>query len=111
MDILFLTDKLAKEFNTQKLLIRRRGDLRAKLITRRLRALRSATVLEDLRHAPGRWHELGEDRAKTFAVDLDGPYRLIFAPAIEPPPTKPDGGLDWAQITAVRILGVENYHD
>jgi len=111
MDIIFITDKLAKEFNNQKLLVRRRGPERAKLIARRMRALRSVVVLEDLRHAPGRWHELGENRAETFAADLDGPYRLIFESADEPLPKKDDGGLDWTQITRVRILGVENYHD
>jgi hypothetical protein len=36
--------------------------------------------------------------------------RLIFAPAHEPVPRKPDGGLDWTQVTAVCILDVEDYH-
>jgi proteic killer suppression protein len=50
------------------------------------------------------------DHAGQLALDLDHPYRLIFEPADEPIPTKSDGGLDWNQVTAVRIIGVENYH-
>lgn len=111
MDVLFITNKLSKELNTQNLLVRRHGDRRAKIIGRRLQALRAAIVLEDLRHAPGRLHELTEDRAETFAMDLDHPYRLIFATANNPIPRKEDGGLEWNGITAVRILEVENYHD
>ena len=56
MDVLFVTNKLEKEFNTQKLLIRRHGDRRAKIIGRRLQALRAANVLEDLRNMPGHLH-------------------------------------------------------
>ena len=37
-------------------------------------------------------------------------YRLLFEPAHDPLPRKPDGGLDWAGVTAIRILGVEDYH-
>ncbi len=60
---------------------------------------------------PGRLHELTGDRAETFALDLDQPYRLIFETANNPIPRKEDGGLEWRSITAVRILEVENYHD
>ena len=111
MDVLFVTNKLEKEFNTQKLLIKRHGDRRAKIIGRRLQALRAANVLEDLRNMPGHLHELSENRAETFAIDLDQPYRLIFETANDPIPRKEDGGLEWSSITAVRILEVENYHD
>lgn len=51
------------------------------------------------------------DRALQLSLDLDHPYRLIFEPANEPIPTKPDGGLDWNKVTAVRILGVEDTHE
>lgn len=43
-------------------------------------------------------------------MDLVGGDRLIFEPADDPVPRKPDGGLDWRLVTAVRILGVEDYH-
>ncbi len=64
-----------------------------------------------MRNLPGRCHELVQDRAGQLSLDLDHPYRLIFAPANEPLPTKPDGGIDWTQVTAVNILGVEDTHE
>jgi plasmid maintenance system killer protein len=82
------------------------------LIRRRLDELRAAEVLEDLRNLPGpRCHELRGDRAGQISVDLDHPYRLIFEPADDPVPRKPDGGLDWRSVTAVRILEVTDTHD
>ena len=63
-----------------------------------------------MRLLPGRCHELTGDRAGQLALDLDHPYRLIFMPFHDPIPTKADGGLDWTAVTAVVIVGVEDYH-
>jgi proteic killer suppression protein len=57
-----------------------------------------------------RCHELAGDRKGQLAVDLKHPYRLVFRPANNPVPLKPDGGLDWAKVTAVTILEVVDYH-
>lgn len=111
MDIQFKTEKLAKECNTAKQLVRAHGDVRAKLIRRRLDALRAAVVLDDLRNTPGRLHELKGDRKGQFSFDLDGPYRLLFTPNHNPVPARPEGGIDWTRITAVMILGVEDTHE
>ncbi|MFM7407647.1 MAG: type II toxin-antitoxin system RelE/ParE family toxin [Cuspidothrix sp.] len=111
MDIVFENSKFEEECNNQRLLVKNHGADRAKRIRKRLDHLRYyANVLEDMRNLPGRCHELLHDRAAQLALDLDHPYRLIFEPADEPIPTKSDGGLDWNQVTAVRIIGVENYH-
>lgn len=60
---------------------------------------------------PGRCHELTEgQRSGQLSVDLDHPYRLIFVPNHDPVPKQPDGGLDWSQVTAIKILGVEDTH-
>ena len=91
--------------------MRKHGPIRAKKIRQRLDDLRAAQVLEDLRHAPGRCHELKGDRAWQLSLDLDHPYRLIFEPANNPIPTKEDGGLDWTGVTAVIIIGVEDTHE
>jgi len=64
-----------------------------------------------MRNLPGRCHELLHDRALQLSIDLDHPYRLIFEPADEPIPTKPDGGIDWNKVTALRILGIEDTHE
>lgn len=98
------------EFNTQKLLVRRHGADRARRIRRRLDDLRAVSSLEEMRHLPGRCHELKGNRAGQLSLDLDHPYRLIFEPAHEPMPRKADGGLDWSATTAVIIIGVEDTH-
>jgi proteic killer suppression protein len=108
---MFSASKLQKECNDTKLRVRRYGPRRAELIRRRLDELRAADVLEDIRHLPGpRCHELKADRDGQLSVDLDHPYRLIFEPANDPIPCKLDGGLDWSQVTAVRILEVTDTH-
>ncbi|MCG6138710.1 MAG: killer suppression protein [Nostoc sp. LLA-1] len=111
MDIVFNNRKFEKECNNQRLLEKNHGADRANRIRRRLDDLRAVNVLEDMRNLPGRCHELVQDRAGQLSLDLDHPYRLIFEPADEPIPTKPDGGIDWNKVTAVRILGVENTHE
>lgn len=112
MDILFESTKLRKQFNEQQLSVKRYGPRRAQLIRRRLDQLRAAVNLEIIRHLPQmRCHELKGNRAGHLSVDLDHPFRLIFKPANEPVPRKPDGGLDWKKITAITILGVEDTHD
>ena len=79
---------------------------------RRLDELDAAESLEVMRKFPqARCHELKGDRKGQLSVDLDQPYRLIFEPANEPIPRKPDGGLDWTKVNAIRILEVGvDYH-
>lgn len=111
MDIVFKNKKFEKECNNQKLLQKQHGQIRAKRIRRRLDDLRAADVLEDMRNLPGRCHELIGDRAGQLSLDLDHPYRLIFEPADNPIPLKPDGGIDWKKVTAIKIIGVEDTHE
>jgi len=99
------------DWNETKRLVRQYNTQRAKLIHRRLDDLRAADCLEVVRHLPGRCHELKGDRGGQLSFDLDGPYRLLFKPAHEPPPLKPEGGLDWRRVTAIKIIGVVNTHD
>jgi len=86
------------------------GPERARRLKRRLDDLRAAPNLETMRQLPGRCHELTGDRKGQITIDLDGPYRLIFEPAENPPPIKEAGGLDWEKVTAVLILAVEDTH-
>jgi plasmid maintenance system killer protein len=111
MDIIFKSRALGQECCRHDLLVKRHGSHRAKLIRRRLDDLRAAANLLVMRALPGRCHELKGNRAGQLSIDLDGPYRLIFRVKNDPIPTKPDGGLDWAQITAIEILGAEDTHE
>jgi len=110
MDICFLDNRLRRDCNDSQRLKARYGADMAKVISRRLDDLRAARTLEDMRHLPGRCHELGSNRAGQLSLDLRGPHRLLFAPAHGPAPTKTDGGLDWTQVTAVEVMGVEDTH-
>jgi plasmid maintenance system killer protein len=111
MEILFPIGEDPDDWNDMRRLTRRHNTQRAKLIRRRLDDLRAADTLQVMRNLPGRCHELKGDRAGQLSLDLDGPYRLLFRPADEPPPTKPDGGMDWTQVTAVVVLGVVDTHE
>ena len=112
MHISFEDRKFQALCNNQRKLKKKHGDKRAKKITLRLATLAAAETLQDMRHAPGRCHELTGDRVGQFALDLDHPYRLIFIPDHDPIPTKEDDdGIDWSAITAITILEVTDYHD
>jgi plasmid maintenance system killer protein len=112
LEILFSSKKFNQECNDYRLLVKKHGDRRAKKIRTRLDDLRAATNLEMVRPPfPGRCHELKGNRAGQLSFDLDHPYRLIFEPANDPIPLKADGGLDWRQVTAIRIIGVEDTHE
>lgn len=112
MDILFSQKKLQKQCNDHKLSVRIYGQRKAGAIRRRLDELRAASSLQDLRYLPkARCHELKGNRSGQLSVDLDHPYGLVFCPANNPIPTKPDGGLDWGKTTAIEIIGIEDTHE
>jgi plasmid maintenance system killer protein len=111
MDIIFATPGEEADWNDSRRLVRRHNAQRAKLIRRRLDDLRAAANLQVMRGLPGRCHELTGDHKGDLSIDLDGPYRLIFKPAHNPPPARADGGIDWERVTVIVLLGVENTHE
>ena len=112
MDIVFKNQKFKEQCNNQKLLVRKYGKDMAKRIRRRLDDLQAVLTLEDMRPPfPGRCHELRHNRAGQLSLDLVHPQRLIFEPAKEPIPKKPDRGIDWSQVTAIRILDIDDTHE
>lgn len=114
MDIRFADRKLEKESNDARLLLRRHGERRAKLLKNRLAVLAVATCLADIGppyRGPMRWHELTGDRAGQLSIDLDHPYRLIFSPDHEPLPERDAGGLDWSRVNGIRILEIADTHE
>jgi proteic killer suppression protein len=111
VDILFSSRQLEKLCNDDRQATRKWGKAQAIVLGRRLDDLRAARCLEDLRNAPGGLHELKGDRAGQLGMDLRGGDRLVIEPAYDPLPRKADGGLDWAQVTAIRIKEVGDYHD
>jgi proteic killer suppression protein len=111
MDIVFATAKLRKVFCGEKELRMGFGPVRARVIQRRMSQLAAAANLEVMRTIPGaHCHELKGSRKGQLAVDADYPKRIVFEPANEPIPAKPDGGIDWRGVTAIRIIEVVDYH-
>ncbi|MEO8084455.1 MAG: type II toxin-antitoxin system RelE/ParE family toxin [Ardenticatenales bacterium] len=111
VDIHFASDKLRRQCTIDREMVKAWGPERTKRLRRRLADLDAADALADMVMLPGRTHELRSDRAGQLAIDLDGPYRLIFEIADEPVPRRADGGLEWSGVRSIRILGIEDYHD
>ena len=112
MDVLFRTNKLKKICSQEKEGIRTLGPESARKLRTRMADLEAAPTLEHLRNVPGtgRLHELTGDRKGQLSLDVKHPYRLLFVPTDIPPPTKPDGGLDWSNITSITIIDIEDTH-
>ncbi len=110
MNISFADKKTGKILNAEKELQRKYGR-NARCIMRRMVVLYSAPSLAHVSHrTPERRHELEGQRKGSFAVDIRHPYRLVFKPNHDPVPLKKDKGIDLIKVTAITILGVEDYH-
>jgi plasmid maintenance system killer protein len=110
MEILFPNARLQKLCNSDKELRKKYGPRMVKRLQQRLKELRAADTLEDMRTLPGaRCHELKGNLSGKLAVDLEHPNRLVFFPAGEAP-RRPDGSLDWGQVTEIIIYGIGDYH-
>ena len=84
------------------------GEKRAKRLKNRLNELRAVDNVSQIQL--GRPHPLTGDRAGQFSVDLDGPMRLLVEPTDQPPPMLEAGGIDWQQVTSVRLLEIGDTH-
>ena len=83
----------------------------SRLIMMRLAVLREAANLAEAQARPALGlHQLSENRAGQFAVNLVYPRRLVFLPNHNPIPLKQDGGIDIEQVTSITIIEVVNYH-
>ena len=111
MKIDFLNQKDKAFFESSKQVTKEHGPENAKKLKHRLDDLDAAQCMEVMRVLPGHWEELKNDRAGQFSVRLQGGLRLIVKPQKQPPPTKPDGGLDWAAIDSIYIIEMVDYHD
>lgn len=113
MIITFATKKLEKQLNVQKTMVKTHGVPRAKKLGIALSQLRAAPnlgIFAPPMSPPHRCHELTGNRKGQLTVDLDHPYRLIFTPNHDPLPMRPEGGLDWNQITNIEIREIGDTH-
>lgn len=111
LNIAFRTTKLEKTFNSKREMDKTYGDRMAQVLAIRLAVLRSAQALSMVPSTPPeRRHQLRRNMRGHYAVDLVHPHRLIFKPNHSPVPRLPDGGIDVAQVTAIMIVDVIDYH-
>lgn len=109
MEIFFADAKLESICRDSRLATKILGAQSAKKLQLRLAELFAAESVREL--IAGRPHPLAHDRVGQFAVDLHRGHRLIFKPAKEQPPTLPDGGVDWSNVSAITIIEIGDYHD
>ncbi|WP_282112342.1 type II toxin-antitoxin system RelE/ParE family toxin [Maribacter stanieri] len=110
MDIRFESKKLEKYANNDRQGLKNLGAIMHKKFKMRLDQLRNSQTLEDVRHQPGRFHELNGDRKGQWACDLEHPYRLIFTPQENPIPTDENGKYIWIEILGVEVIEIIDYH-
>ena len=110
MDISYANSRIRKICTDVKVAQKELGKVAAKILRNRLDQMQDVENLEQLRYAPGNWHELVGNRKGTIACNISGLSRLVFVPSNDPRPTKPDGGLDWSQVTAITNLEIVDYH-
>ena len=59
----------------------------------------------------GRPHPLKYKRSGHFSVSISGALRLIFECGNNPIPRTSDETVNWNQVTIVKILSIEDYHE
>ncbi|MDP1527886.1 type II toxin-antitoxin system RelE/ParE family toxin [Rhodoferax sp.] len=103
-------DKKVRELCEKKAVAEKKlGAACAGKLRSRLSDLESVSRVSEL--VAGNPHPLKGDRAGQFALNLAGGWRLVFSPDHDPCPTRPDGGIDWLQVTIVCIEYIGDYHD
>ncbi len=111
MKVSFSNARMRKLCNSEKRLRAEFGARMAALIGQRLLELQAVETLAELRKLPGpRCHELSGQLNGYLAVGLAPPQRLVFKPDHRPVPKLNEGGLDWANVTAVEVFRIGDYH-
>ena len=110
MKVDFETKKLAATCADDRALRKQFGADGQRQIRKRLDDLEAAPNAMFLRKLPGRFEEKKADLKGSMAVHVHGGHRIIFRPAADPPPRKPDGGLDLLAVDAVIIEDIRDYH-
>lgn len=103
-------DKKVRELCEKKAVAERKlGAACAGKLRSRLSDLEAVGRVSEL--VAGNPHPLKGNLAGQFALNLAGGWRLVFSPGHDPSPTRPDGGVDWSQVTVVCIEYIGDYHD
>ncbi|MDR1268309.1 MAG: hypothetical protein LBK82_02180 [Planctomycetaceae bacterium] len=110
MEITYANSRIQKICTNDKIAQKVLGKDGARNLKQRLKQMKGALNLEELRFVAGAWHELTGNRKGQLACRLLGLTRLIFIPNNDPCPIKSDGGLDWSAVTAIKNIEIIDYH-
>lgn len=114
MDISTRDNRLRAAIQDEAVCRKRYGSDMAKKLKNRLASLRAAASLAVFwppKSGPERCHELQDDLAGTFSIDVKQPYRLLFVPIEEEAPSdRSNEQQRWASITAIELLRIEDTH-
>jgi len=106
MELAFSTKSLRElcesEINARKGL----GNRVAAKLKSRLADFRSATSIKDV--AACKFYELDGEREQHMAVDLCDGFRLVICPNNRIVPLTKSGQVNWAAVSRIKIVGVEN---
>jgi len=109
LEIRYKDKKIRALCETQAVAEKKLGAVSARKLKLRLLALEAVTRVTEL--VAGNPHPLKGNRLGQFALDLAGGWRLAFAPANDPCPTRSDGGIEWSQVTIISIEFIGDYHE
>jgi proteic killer suppression protein len=110
VEIIYKSRKLEKQLTDPTEMLKSFGHL-ARKVNQRLKDLADVDNLAVMSNIPAaRCHELTGNRKGELAVEVSGNYRMIFEPNHDPIPKKDDGGLNWEEVTKIRINEIEDYH-
>lgn len=109
MEVRYKDKKIRELCEKQAVAEKKLGAASARKLKVRLVALEAAARVTDL--VAGNPHPLKGDRLGQYALDLAGGWRLVFAQDHDPCPTRPDGSIEWSQVTIVSIEYIGDYHD
>lgn len=111
MQVTYANRRLERSCASQAARARKWGPENARRLGVRLKELKAAETLQDMRTLPqARAHGLKGDRKGQISLDLSHPYRLIVVPADPDSARLAAGGLDWSKVKAVVVLEVTDTH-
>jgi toxin HigB-1 len=111
MEILFENPKLRELIMDMRKLVQKYGPQVAKQVQQRVAEMLASRNMLILSRLPNGLHPLKKPRKGQFAVDLGPAWRLVFKPANNPLPRRPDGAVIWERIDKIEILEITDYHN
>jgi len=109
MEIAYKDERLRRLCLDKAHAIKKLGSPCAEKLRIRLSDIFAASNVREL--PSGRPHALEGDRKGQFAVDLLKGKRLIFIPDNQPTPVVGKDNVDWSNVTKIKIIAIEDYHD